>query len=188
MKRFKLIISILVLIGGLSSCASVQVNTDYDEAVDFDQYKSYAFYKPGIDSANISDLDKRRILRAIDSSMTKKGFKKSNDPDMLISIFTDAQENVNVHRNYYGWGYYDPWYWGYGPYYGGAYNRAYTTTEGILYIDVIDAAEDQLIWQGIGTGKLELKDRDEKIERINKIVKEILTRYPPGKQKASENR
>ena len=50
----------------LFSCSSLNVFTDHDTGVDFSKYKTYAYFKPGIDKVEISDLDKRRILKAID--------------------------------------------------------------------------------------------------------------------------
>ena len=36
----------------LSSCASVYVATDYDRQADFSAYKSFAFFKEGVDKAS----------------------------------------------------------------------------------------------------------------------------------------
>lgn len=165
----------LVLIITLSSCASVRVASDYDKQADFNSYKNFAFYKPGIDKAEISDLDKKRILRAIESTMVAKGFTKSDTPDILVSIFTKTKENVNIYQNNMGWGYgwgWQPWYWG------ASYNTVSTTTEGTLYIDLIDASKKELVWQGMGTAVL-CKDVEKKQERINEIVNAILEKYPP---------
>jgi len=51
----------VVLALAIQSCGSVRVVSDYDTSVDFSQYKSFAFYKTGIDKAKINDIDKRRI-------------------------------------------------------------------------------------------------------------------------------
>ena len=75
----------------LTSCSSVRVATDYDKEIDFNSYKTFAFFKSGIDKVEISDLDKRRILRAIEAELLAKGFTKSEDPDLLVSIFTKSQ-------------------------------------------------------------------------------------------------
>lgn len=176
MKSLK-ITTVLILLAVVTSCSSVRVASDYDQQADFSQYNSYAFFKPGIDKAEISDLDKRRILRAIEDEMTAKGFTKSDsEPDLLVSIFTKTRENVNIYQNnmygYYGWGW-NPWYWGVGP------NHISTNSEGTLYIDLIDAEGKELVWQGMGTGAL-AKEVDRKQERINEIVKKILEKYPPG--------
>lgn len=48
-----------------ASCSSVSVVADYDSKTDFTIFKTFAFYKKGIDKAKISDLDKRRILKGI---------------------------------------------------------------------------------------------------------------------------
>lgn len=145
MKLFSLLSLILIIT--LSSCSTVRVASDYDKQADFNTYKSFAFYKPGIDKAEISDLDKKRILRAIEADMTSKGFAKSANPDVLVSIFTKTKENVNIYQNNFGWGYgwgWNPWFWGTG------YNTVSTTTEGTLYIDLIDASKKELVWQGMG--------------------------------------
>ncbi|NDI97679.1 DUF4136 domain-containing protein [Flavobacterium sp. LaA7.5] len=179
MKKIKLL-SLLFITTLIVSCTSIRVASDYDSAVDFNQYKTYAFFKEGIDKAEISDLDKKRILRAIDTEMQKKGFAKSENPDMLVNIFTRSTEQVNV--NNWGWGYGWGWGWGYNPWmWGGNYASVSTSTEGTLYIDILDARKKELVWQGIGTGVLTL-DREKKQERINEFVMEIMKEYPPQRK------
>ena len=63
MKFIKPLLLTLVIL--FSSCSAIKVAVDYDSKVDFKKYKTFAFYKTGIDKAEISDLDKKRILRAI---------------------------------------------------------------------------------------------------------------------------
>ena len=104
MKSLQRFAFIAFAFGLLASCTSVRVVSDYDQKADFDTYKSYAFYKTGIDKAQISDLDKKRILRAIETEMGSRGFVKSDNPDVLISIFTKEREQVDVYNNNFGWG------------------------------------------------------------------------------------
>ena len=179
MKIFKITAVLLLLALGFTSCSTVQVASDYDQQVNFNQYKSFAFFKPGIDKAEISDLDKKRILRAIEEEMLAKGFTKSEEPDVLVSIFTKTNENINIYQNRYGYGYgwgWNPWYWGAGA------NTVTTTSEGTLYIDLIDAKSKELVWQGMGTAAL-AKEVNRKQERINEIVEKIMEKYPPGLEK-----
>ena len=63
----------ILLLFALSSCSSISVYSDFDKGVDFSQYKTYAFHRSGIDKVQISELDKRRILNAIDVELSKKG-------------------------------------------------------------------------------------------------------------------
>lgn len=171
MKLRKLLFLPIVMLV-LASCSSVRVATDYDTKADFNSYKTFAFYKKGIDKAPISDLDKKRIMRAIERELLAKGMTKSETPDVLVSLFTKSRQRVNVSDNYYG-GYYYPWYYGTRPYNVSQY------TEGTLFIDLIDAEKKELVWQGIGTGALTTRTVERKVKRINEFVKEILSKYPP---------
>jgi len=175
---------LLALVIAFSSCSSVKVAVDYDSKVDFEKYKTFAFYKTGIDKAEISDLDKKRILRVIEAELSLLGMVKSENPDMLVSIFTKSREKVNVNQinNFgygFGWGW-NPWMWN------GANNNNINIsqyTEGTLFIDFIDKEKKELVWQGIGTGALKIQNREKKEERIKEFVKEIVSRFPPGKKK-----
>lgn len=164
----------------LGSCASVRVASDFDKNVDFTQYKTFAFYKTGIDKVEVSDLDKKRILRAIEEQMLAKGFTKSENPDLLVNIFTKSREQVDVNTFNAGWGY--GWGWGWNPWmYGGNRTSVSRTTEGTLFIDLIDAKKKEMIWQGEGEGDL-TKNNDKKEERIKEFVAKILEQYPPKKK------
>ncbi|MGI9530039.1 DUF4136 domain-containing protein [Lutimonas sp.] len=181
MKNIYFLVSILFLMV-VYACSSVEVYSDYDKATDFTGFKTYAFYKKGIDRVEISDLDKKRILRAIERELKAKGMVLSDNPDLLVNIFTKSREKIDVYNNsYYGW---YPWYYGYGGYYGPGYGFGYTnvssSTEGTLFIDLIDARKKELAWQGIGVGILSYyKDVDKKEARINEFVTHIMTQYPP---------
>jgi hypothetical protein len=152
------------------------VASDYDKNADFNSYKTFAFFKTGIDKAEISDLDKRRILRGIEAELITKGFTKSENPDILVSIFTKSREKISVYNNNwgpygYGWGW-SPWYWNNN-------SQVSSSTEGSLYIDLIDANKKELVWQGIGRGFISnsMKNKD---ERIKEFVMKIMEKYPPG--------
>ncbi|NNF18616.1 MAG: DUF4136 domain-containing protein [Flavobacteriaceae bacterium] len=183
MKRLKKFYLPVLVLFMMSSCISVRVVADYDREADFNTYKSYAFYKTGIDKAEISDLDKKRILRAIEAEMNSRGFVKSQSPDLLVSIFTKEKERVEVFNYSYGFG----WGWGY-PYWGGYWGpwggywgpNVSTRTEGALYIDLIDAKNKELVWQGRGQGSLSVQNMEKKEERIKEFVREILAKYPPN--------
>ncbi|MCT4699922.1 DUF4136 domain-containing protein [Tenacibaculum haliotis] len=175
MKISKLLfLPIIALI--ITSCSAVKVTTDYDTKVDFNQYKTFAFYKKGIDKAAISDLDKKRIMRAVELELMAKGMTKSATPDILVSLFTKSREKINISDNMYG-GFYYPYYYG--------MNRMSVSqhTEGTLFIDLLDAKKKELVWQGIGTGALRMSDVERKEARVKEFVNEIMAKYPPEKHK-----
>lgn len=177
---FKLFpIAIMAMV--ITSCSSVRVAADYDRQVDFKQYKSFAFFKSGIDKAEISDLDKKRILRAIEAELLAKGYMKSENPDMLVSIFTKSNQRVDVYNNTWGWG---AWGWG-APGWGWGWNmqpNVSTRTQGVLFVDLIDAKKKELVWQGQGTGYLST-NMDKKEERISEFVSKVMEKYPPEAMK-----
>ncbi|MBE7628454.1 DUF4136 domain-containing protein [Tenacibaculum piscium] len=163
---------LLMVLFLITSCVSVNVATDYDTKVNFKNYKTFAFYKKGIDKATISDLDKRRIMRAIEQELTAKGMTKSDSPDILVSIFTKSTERIMVTDNFYG-GFYYPYYYGINPIQVSKY------TQGTLFIDILDAQKKELVWQGIGTGTLSTRNVEQKQARIKEFVAEIMAVYPP---------
>lgn len=178
MKTFKIIPPLFLFL--LSACSSIRVNSDYDSRVDFSQYKTYAFHKKGIDRVQVSELDKKRILHAIDNALSQKGMNKSDNPDLLVNIFTKEREQIDVNQFNMGWGY--GWGWGWNPYFWGGNTYVTSSTQGTLYIDLIDAKKKELIWEGQGIGIL-TENRKEKEKQINEFVSKILAQYPPTETK-----
>ncbi|MAU63153.1 MAG: hypothetical protein CMC38_02210 [Flavobacteriaceae bacterium] len=180
MKKFNTSIYFLFIFGFLlTSCNSIRVYSDFDSETDFKNYQSFAFYKTGIDKVEISDIDKKRILKSIEKNLKLKGMTVSEVPDLLINISTKSSENIYIDNSYYS-----PYYSGWYPYYGRNYRRvSHTTSEGVLYIDIIDTKSKQLVWQGKGIGFLSSNkmNRDELVEGY---VNKILSVYPPQKEES----
>ena len=162
---------LLMIVAGifLNSCSTVRVTYDYDRATDFNTYKTYNFHQKGIDKLELNDLDKRRILNAIDAQMAAKGFTKSDNPELYINVLASSKEKINIDNGYYGG------YWG--PYWGGS-SRVYQYTSGTIIIDIVDNARNILIWQGAGSG-LNVSDLDNKAEEIPQAIEEIMAKFPP---------
>jgi hypothetical protein len=178
MKAIKLLPVFLLFV--MASCSSIRVYSDFDQNADFSQYKTYAFHKRGIDRLEISELDKKRILHAIDNELSKKGMTKSETPDLLINILTKERERIDVNQYNAGWGY--GWRYGWNPYLWGGQTYVSTSTEGTLYIDLIDAKKKELVWQGEGVGYL-TENRNKKEQQINEFVAKILEQFPPSASK-----
>jgi len=167
---FFLIISVILI-----SCGSVKVASDFDSEADFSQYKTFAFYKSGIDKVEISDIDKKRILKSIQNTLLNKGMTIDENPDILINIATKSSENIYIDNTFYS-----PYYTGWYPNYGRGHRQvAYSTSQGALYIDLIDTKTKQLIWQGKGTGFLSSSKRTNRDDLVSSYVTKILDVYPP---------
>lgn len=70
------------------SCSAIKVSYDYDKETDFSAYSTYNYY-PDMDTG-LSELDTKRLLRAIDSTLRGKGFLLSEEPEFLIGIVSSS--------------------------------------------------------------------------------------------------
>lgn len=174
-------ITSLIFLLIVGACSSVQVSTDFDRNVDFASYKTYA-YTPESEQLPIDDLNRRRIITAIDNELNAKGFSKSENPDVWIDLKLKAQQKEQATATttpHYGAGYGYRW--------GGGFS---TTTidvdryvEGTLFVDMIDVSKKQLVWQGRAVKTIDPESSAEKREStINNAVKQIFTHYPPKKK------
>jgi hypothetical protein len=177
--------NIIAIFGFLSlltftSCNVVNVTADYDRQADFNTYKTYSFHQKGIEKLDINDLDKRRIIAAIEQNLAAKGFiKVTSDPDLLVNLLASSTKEVDVNDNWYGYGYGPYGY--YGGYWGGGYPTVSEYTAGKIVIDIVDDKRNILVWQGIGSG-LNLSNVSSKADRIPKAIDEILSKFPPQKK------
>ena len=93
-------IAILSTILLLSSCNTIRVSSDFNDKISFNDYKTYAFSKKGVDEAEINDIDKKRILNAIDVELSSKGLRKSSiEPDLMVNFFTESNKKINYYPN-----------------------------------------------------------------------------------------
>lgn len=154
----------------ITSCNTVRVTSDFDRSADFNSYKTYNYHKKGIEKLELNDLDKRRIVNAIDAQMAAKGFTKTEaSPDLLINVLASSKEKINIDNGYGG-------YWG-GPYWGSP-SRVYQYTSGTIIIDIVDDKNNKLIWQAAGDG-LNVSDLDRKADDIPEAIAEIMAKFPP---------
>ena len=181
MKKTLLVIGFGALLV-FSACSSTSVRFDYERGVDFSKFKTFDFYEVPAD-VEVDRLVLKRIDRAITDQLTAKGLTQaSNNPDLLIAVHTAVQEKVDVTN----WGYdYADYYWhGYwGPRYGGGGTTVTQYEEGKLIIDIVDNAEDELIWRGESSRALPSNPTAETIDKmIDDIVARTLENYPPPKK------
>lgn len=152
------------------------VKVDYDHNASFQGFKTYSWV-PGTPVKN--PLDDQRIISAVDSQLSMKGFEKvtSNpDLDVLYHGSTSTQTQLNTMSMGPGWG----WGWG-----GGMSNSTTTVQQipvGQLSVDIGDAKTKKLMWLGTASGTL--SDKPEKnTDKINKVIAKMFKDFPPSPPK-----
>jgi hypothetical protein len=169
-----------------SSCEpSLKVTSDYDKSANFQPYKTFRMATLDIQHQSISQLNQSRIINAVKSEMTKKGFQEAADPDLEVNaaVVLKDEKSVTANTNYYGYGgYYRPYAWG------GGMSSGYTTysvqnyKDGSLIIDVADAKTKKLLWEGIGNKEID-KPASDPDKAISDAVAAIMASFPPGAAK-----
>lgn len=162
----------------LASCATMTVKTDYDRNVDFSAYSTYDFVpnirKPPARTAlrpgSTNSLIGKRIERAVDAEMGKKGFRKPDrsQPDILIAFHTGVKDKVDVET----FGYH------YGRRWSSRGVSVHHYKQGTLILDFIDRKTKELIWRGWAVSVVDESSRSQ--EKIDEAVAKILTEYPPA--------
>jgi hypothetical protein len=180
MKKLLFLFPILIT---LASCSSIRVSSDFDKAAPFAKYKTYAFTPEAL-SLPINDLNRNRLLTAIETELAAKGFTKSEtNPDVWIDMQLrgeEVQTATATTSGYPGYGYGRGYRYGWGGGFSTTTIDYDTYVEGTLFIDMIDAQKKQLVWQGRGTKTLEPDASQQKREEnINYAVKQIFLQYPP---------
>ena len=184
--RFRSALSLLAVLA-LAGCASLQVQTDYDDLASLTQLRTYNWINSSVydapngdgdneyvtsDPAVNSPLVDQRIRRAIDAELTRRGYVKvtSGTPDFRVAYSVATEKSTD----YYG----STYYGGYSPYYG-SYARNYL--EGVLVVDVVDGHTNQVIWRGWASDLLDDDPSPKEVhEYITAAIEGILERFPPG--------
>ena len=165
-----------LLIFAVTACSSITVSYDYDKTADFNKYKTYAYTEETM-KLPLNDLDRSRLMSAVDAELMARGMTKSNTPDALVDLQVKAKERTEATATNTG-GLYGGRYG-----YGGGFsttNIDYNTyVDGTLFVNLIDKSSEKLIWQGRGTKTIDEHASPEKKEsNIKTAVKMIFTKYP----------
>lgn len=177
------LIMIVALATLTASCSSIKVSSDFDKTANFASYKTYA-YTAEAQKLPINDLNRRRLIDAIDTELAAKGFTKSDNPDVWIDLNLRAEQKQSATATTSNPG----GYYGYGAGYRYGMGGGFSTTsinvenyvEGTLFVDMIDVSKKQLVWQGRAVKTIDEDATAEKREaNINYAIKQIFMRYPP---------
>lgn len=163
-----------------AACSPVITGFDYDKQADFSKYKTYTISEETM-KMPLNQLNRDRIVNAVEAEMEAKGFTKSEKPDVILDIRIKGEEYQTATATTtgpgYGFGYYR---WGYGGGFSTTRVNYDKYVKGTTFITLIDRATEKIVWQGTGTKTVDENASTEKREEsIKNTVKEIFTNYPP---------
>ncbi|HAI59267.1 MAG TPA: DUF4136 domain-containing protein [Xanthomonadaceae bacterium] len=168
----------------LAACATgPRVSVDADPAADFSAYRSFAFFEPlALESRGYSTLLSERLRDEARRQMEARGFVyEAANPDLRVNLNALVEEKTDVVRV--------PevdvaWYWSYRA-------RAYVGVpiwhervhavryrEGTVNVDLVDARERRLVWEGIAVGSAAGRTPAERRERAGASVATIFEAFP----------
>jgi hypothetical protein len=147
---------------------------DYDTKTNFTKYTTYHFFDDVGDGLN--ELDVKRFTRSVDAVMDSLQIKKTEKPSFFINVISEKSDVVG-----------DDLGVGIG---GGGRNIGIGISTGISFggkkvneritIDFVDAASNQLFWQGTLNVKVREKIKPKEREvLVQKLIQKILSKYPP---------
>ncbi|BDG05606.1 DUF4136 domain-containing protein [Anaeromyxobacter oryzae] len=178
--------SLLAVAAALAGCSTVKINTQYDPATPFSEYRTYAWITtaPGAEQAAPvrNPAVRAMIVTAIDREMAKRGLllaAPDKEPDFLVSVLGWSHSRIEVTNYGYAYG---------GAYVYGPYGPSPVAvpvadvaeyTDGTLLLDFVDAKTHKLFWRGTATDTVtstaNVKDT------IDDAVRHLLEAYPPKK-------
>jgi hypothetical protein len=175
----------LVAIVLLAGCASTpDTYSNSAPGVNFGTIKTYGFLSEiSTDKANYQSLETNFLKVAVAQQLDKRGLRYDPaNPDVLMNFYIHSKEKIKTRQvptmdsGYYGYrgGYYDDF--GYG---GTTYEtRIDQYTEGTLTIDMVDAKQRKLIWEGTVSGRITKKEVKNLEKLVDDAVNDVFIKFP----------
>ncbi len=179
MRSFKFIFLRLVLFLLITACGSQKITYDYDDFIDFSQFKTYKI--SAASTLNLKKLDSTRFINAFSKALNDKNLTFSNTPDLLIVIDREAHKAKSNTSVGLGFGQQTR---NLGINIGGAIPLSKNATTQNITIDFRTVKNNRLIWQSHATNttKNGLSPNEKDLQFYN-FFQTILKAYPPSKNK-----
>jgi len=165
----------------LFSCSNVKSSYDYDSAVDFTILKTYQWdTHPSAAFSNANPLVAKRIVKAIEDNLKRKGLLEAEVADIKISYQVNFEKKLSTSNISGGVG------MSVGRYNRGSVslssgNQIRETTEGTLMIDMVATSSNSLIWRSTTTKPVSGRDAspEESEKRIGQLIFSVFENFPP---------
>jgi len=170
----------LLVVTGCASGPTIRSNVD--ESVDFTSFRTFGFFQPlATDREGYQTLISQQLVTSADRELTARGLQRTEaNPDLLVNFSADLDQRLRVTQSpatpsrsfhHHRRGFYNTW-----PNYQRTEIRQYT--KGTLGIDVVDAARQQLVWEGFALGRVTQQTTDNIGPVLDSAVVDIFGNFP----------
>ena len=171
----------------LAGCASMDITTDYDNTYTFQGLKTFAWMSAAEqgkrDPRFNNELLDARVKRAVQANLERKGYALVTDgaaADFRVGhqVLLQNKMSAKTVNDYYGYqGAWGERYWYRA---GQTQTYVYEYEQGTLLIDLVDGADNRLVWRGAAQAEVDRKGSAEsRDKRLNEAVEKILEGFPP---------
>jgi hypothetical protein len=165
----------------LGSCAASgpRITTQSNPVVDFSGFNTFNFMSPmGTDRpGGVTTPLSMMLAGAVTEELQSRGFALSDEPDLLINVFINTEQRVDVRQTPTATGFYGYRRNRYGTW-GGYRTEVRQYTEGTMVIDLIDARQNMLAWEGIAEKRLSSNASQINQQQVDAVVGAILADFP----------
>jgi hypothetical protein len=171
-----------IILGGCAP-AGPTIRADGDPSANLSSYKTFGFYdRVSTDKNAYTTILSTRLKETTKSELEKRGYQYSqSDPQLMVNFATNIENRTDVQSSpsagvggFYGYraGMYGAW---------AGYPQDIETVhyqEGTLSIDLVDAAKQKLVWQGVAQGRINKKAVENPTAAIDGVVMDIFAKFP----------
>jgi len=182
-----------IMVLALAGCAiTPNVRTDSAPGVDFNQFRTFSFLPSlSTDRAGYHTLVSQQLSFSTRRELEVRGLEFVAYPsqaDLLVNFYADISEQLRVRQVH------EPWvgssYWNYrrgryNPWRGhaawpGPSSRVHvdTVSTGRLSVDVIDRAQNMLVWEGVAGQRLTQRTMNDLGPAMDNAVHELFRQFP----------
>jgi hypothetical protein len=180
---------VAIFLAGCATQRGADIRVNMAPDVDLSSYTTFGFpEQTGTDRGGYSTLITEHFKAAVKEQMEKRGYRYVDEnPSLLVNFYANVRERTEIRSRpaiaygYYGYRYglYDAW-----PLYARDYDTV-TYPIGTANIDIVDARQRQLIWEGVAEGRLRDEHMDNPREAIASAVAQLFERFP-GKARSAD--
>ncbi len=176
-------VSLLVVAAVLAGCASGPTIVA-NSAPDFNlaNYQTFSFMRPfSSDRGGARSLISQHLISATTRELEMQGLRHvDTDGDLLVNFMVSTRETISTRPStgmsmHHSRGRYNTW---------SGYSMSMSTTEvvqrteGTIAVDIVDAARNELVWEGAASGRVTNSVRQNIEQVAHDAIADIFVQFP----------